>query len=301
MITLNSVLVVVDLQQDTHPALSRALTLAEKARCSLTLVCCIHSNIEELPPLVSDAEQRELKQQSINYYLEQLKALYHHPSNEIFSLNYEVICNASVSRGLIDYLREHKFDLVIKTVHEHTHRKINRMTPTDWQLMREPNTPILLVRENRWPNRSNILGAIDIQAKDKPHQLLNTRIIDYSIYLSKLLEAKPHVVSVFPWPLIELRQFKHLFDEEGYYKEGKRIHKKLLINFVKSYSFGEEQIHIAEGLKPHETLPAIVRATQSQLIILGTVGRKGLAGVLLGNTAEHILDNLQCEVLAVKN
>ncbi len=36
------------------------------------------------------------------------------------------------------------------------------------------------------------------------------------------------------------------------------------------------------------------------LLVLGTIGRSGIAGLLMGNTAERILNKVECSVLAVK-
>ena len=35
-------------------------------------------------------------------------------------------------------------------------------------------------------------------------------------------------------------------------------------------------------------------------MILGTVGRTGLSAALLGNTAEHVISKLSCNLLAIK-
>jgi len=48
---------------------------------------------------------------------------------------------------------------------------------------------------------------------------------------------------------------------------------------------------------------AILETIQEQsidLIIMGTIGRSGLAGILTGNTAERLLPRLQCSLLALK-
>lgn len=63
------------------------------------------------------------------------------------------------------------------------------------------------------------------------------------------------------------------------------------------------------GVKPRlwtsEGLPAeqIVLASQqlhADLLVVGTVGRRGLPGVLIGNTADRVLQDVDCAVLAVK-
>ena len=38
----------------------------------------------------------------------------------------------------------------------------------------------------------------------------------------------------------------------------------------------------------------------AQLVVLGSVGRTGLTAALIGNTAEHIIDRLDCDVLTLK-
>ena len=36
------------------------------------------------------------------------------------------------------------------------------------------------------------------------------------------------------------------------------------------------------------------------LIVMGTIVRTGVAGALMGNTAEHVLDQVECSVLTIK-
>ena len=36
------------------------------------------------------------------------------------------------------------------------------------------------------------------------------------------------------------------------------------------------------------------------LVILGTTGRTGLSAVFIGNTAENVIDKINCDVLALK-
>jgi universal stress protein E len=44
----------------------------------------------------------------------------------------------------------------------------------------------------------------------------------------------------------------------------------------------------------------MAREKEIDLIVMGTVGRTGLSGMLIGNTAEKILRHIACSVLAVK-
>ena len=56
---------------------------------------------------------------------------------------------------------------------------------------------------------------------------------------------------------------------------------------------------MAEGL-PEEVLPDLADSLQATLMIMGCVGRTGLSAALLGNTAEHVVDRLACDMLILK-
>lgn len=52
--------------------------------------------------------------------------------------------------------------------------------------------------------------------------------------------------------------------------------------------------------EPEDVIPEFVVAHGIDLVIMGTVARSGIAGLLVGNTAERVLRKLPCSVLAVK-
>ncbi len=47
-------------------------------------------------------------------------------------------------------------------------------------------------------------------------------------------------------------------------------------------------------------IPAQAEALKADIIVLGTIARTGLSGVIIGNTAEDILNSVSCSVVAVK-
>ena len=59
------------------------------------------------------------------------------------------------------------------------------------------------------------------------------------------------------------------------------------------------QITIVNG-KPESSILALIEKNSIDLVIMGTIGRTGIRGVLTGNTAERLLPRLQCSLLAVK-
>lgn len=62
---------------------------------------------------------------------------------------------------------------------------------------------------------------------------------------------------------------------------------------------GPLEVSVAVGLPAEAILEAIGRY-QIELLVMGTVARTGIRGLLMGNTAERLLPQLPCSVLAVK-
>jgi len=59
------------------------------------------------------------------------------------------------------------------------------------------------------------------------------------------------------------------------------------------------EIHLREDLAENAILHAILN-DQYDLLVMATIARSGLAGFLMGNTAERLLPQVTCSVLAVK-
>ncbi len=59
------------------------------------------------------------------------------------------------------------------------------------------------------------------------------------------------------------------------------------------------RVHLERG-PADDVIPQMVRTYDIDLLVMGTIARAGLDGVFVGNTAERILDEVQCSVLAVK-
>jgi len=57
--------------------------------------------------------------------------------------------------------------------------------------------------------------------------------------------------------------------------------------------------HLSWGT-PWQEIQRIARHQAADLIVIGTVGRSGIKGLLLGNTAEKVLDTCDCSILTVK-
>ena len=66
-----------------------------------------------------------------------------------------------------------------------------------------------------------------------------------------------------------------------------------------AYEYLSPRVHLREG-NPRKVIPEVASELGAGLIVMGTLSRAGIPGLLIGNTAEVILNNVTCSVLAVK-
>jgi nucleotide-binding universal stress UspA family protein len=79
------------------------------------------------------------------------------------------------------------------------------------------------------------------------------------------------------------------------------IHKRLVSELLARYTVKglNPQVHLTEG-NAEDVILSLAREEHIELIVMGTVGRVGLPGFFIGNTAEEVLRQVDCSVLTVK-
>lgn len=297
MFGVSHIAVIVDFDLEAHHGLMRAIDIAKQFNIKLTLVTCVYQQSVEFVHLIKELDAETIRRETCAFYLNKLNQLV--DENQLSDdVTLKVLWHKSSHRGLLEYLNQSNIDLVIKCAKKHSVFK-KLFTPTDWHLLRQCKAPILFVKQGDWPSWKNVLGAININA-DPAHQTLNHDIIDSTLFMAQIWGGNPHLLNAFPWPLVDIVQLEHLLSGEDHYNVVRNAHKEALLQYVKNKPFKKQWLHIAEGVTPEEAIPQILKSTKASLLVLGTVSRSGIEGITIGNTAENIIDELQCEVLAIK-
>jgi universal stress protein E len=76
-------------------------------------------------------------------------------------------------------------------------------------------------------------------------------------------------------------------------------HQSAMADHANDFSIPLINTHVKEGL-PESVIESVAKNIDAELVVMGTVGRTGIPAALIGNTAEHVLDQLSCDVLALK-
>jgi len=176
---------------------------------------------------------------------------------------------------------------------------------TSMHLMRKCPCPVWVVNPDQPAHLSNIMAAVDPNPVDEELNLINIKIMDLATSLAKREGSELVVVNTWIFNLESharsgyIRIPPKMLNEwiENY----KRKHKKVLLKLLEHYQLNELK-HLVYMLKgePEKLIPSLAKAKNIELIVMGTVSRTGIAGLLIGNTAEKILRQVNCSVLTVK-
>lgn len=172
---------------------------------------------------------------------------------------------------------------------------------TDWELLRYSPIPVLLVKSARPYKRPIILSAVDpVHAHAKPSGL-DADIVSASLALRAALRGTLHAVHSYnPFPISATPQdllsprFAARLDDDQEKAARARLRKAV----VKAKIPATRQYLTTSY--PHDAILAISKQTKSSIVVMGAVSRRGVKRLLIGNTAERVLDELACDVLVVK-
>lgn len=172
------------------------------------------------------------------------------------------------------------------------------------KLLREAPMAVLASRTRAESAGGRIVAALDVEDWSIDHQSLNQRIVNAAAAMARCLRV----------PLTLLHGWRiwgsSILERRGHLRPG--VLDQLRAQAEATFRARLEQVAAAcdlEGVEvdlrlihgdPGRVLPRLVRDEAVQMVAMGTVSRSGLTGLVIGNTAERIIRDLGCSLLAVK-
>ncbi|MEP4889780.1 MAG: universal stress protein UspE [Aliiglaciecola sp.] len=300
MSIFNKILAVVDPTTDDQKAFKRALLLAQKTGASVTAFLSIYDFSYEMTTMLTVDERETMRQAVVDDKTDWLANIVEPlAANSSISVDIKVVWHNRPYESVLFEVIDHSYDLIVKGTHEHDTLKSVIFTPTDWHILRKSPVPVLLVKEHDWPSNGNILAAVDVGSEDDEHHSLNKIITKTAGMMADLLEGKVNLVNSYPGTPVNIAIEIPEFDPVGYTESVKQHHAKCMLEHAQKFNIPQENQHLSEGL-PEDVIPSVAKTIDAELVVIGTVGRTGITAALIGNTAEHTIDSLNCDVLAIK-
>lgn len=297
MIECKRILAVVDAERDNQPALSRAYELASKTGATVTAMMVVYDLSYDMTTMLSPDERESMRDAVTKEHAKWLSAQL---KEQGFSETDIVVeWNNRAYESIIYFALNNQIDLVVKATKKHDDLASVIFTPTDWHLMRKCPRPVLLVKEHDWPEGGEIIAAVNVGSEDDEHAVLNDKLTLIANDYASLLKGNVNLVNSYPSTPLNIAIEVPEFDPDTYHDAVKNHHMKEMRSHALKYGIPDNKCVVKEGL-PEKVIPQVAKTLDAELVVIGTVGRVGISAALIGNTAEHVIDELNCDVLAIK-
>jgi len=290
---MKHILVIAEPQGGQQFAFPEALKLAKHTIADIHVVIfCFESHCERLYQSREDDSFIDVKGLVIasaeNNWLKYMES----QSVEV-EVTYEVVWAKQISKWIIEHCDNSTYDLIVKTGNR---SESFFYTSTDWQLFRESSVPVYCISKVHFKPKKVVLVALDLNAKHTDKQKLNENLLEAAFQLSVQTDAVMHCCYAIEVPtlikdldLIDVPARAHQIELEV---RGKAK------NLLELYDIEDEQLHIKQG-KSWKVINQLAHELKAQCIVVGSMGRKGIEGKLIGNTAEKVIHESKTDLLVI--
>lgn len=276
-------------------ALEEALWLVRQTHAQLTLFSVLDTPSDAVELLAErDRPAGEAFDSAGNSALETL-------AEPLRSEGLDVVCHFATGRPWVEIIRavlRDEHDLVIVGTRERARLSQLLFGSTAIKLLRNCPCPVWVTKPQTDKEVLDVLVATDLSP-------VGEKCLQLAISGGQLLDARFHVLhSIEHYGDLRL-EYSDLSDEEVARREANRraqaehqVHDQLSFTDYRTLAWGVK-VHVVDG-RPDVAILDAIQAYDIDLLVMGTVARGGVPGVLIGNTAERLLPELTCSVLAVK-
>lgn len=296
MTSFTHILIDLDPSLPSHPALDAAIEVAVRCNAAVKIV----DVLGEVPFATRHYLTPQLEADLVAHRLEQLRI--------VAARIKEVPVTTEVLRGrpataIVREVLRSRHDLLVRSHGRDLDERGRPFGAIDMELMRHCPCPIWLAgSQKRLGPEFRVLAAVHANPDDPTEQTLNDSILKLALTMTELMAGRLRVVQA--WTAFGESLLKsHMPQEEiVQYVESARAHEEEALRTLTrplAERLKDATIDIVKG-EPEDVIPAHVEANGVDLVVMGTVARSGITGLVMGNTAERVLRRLRVSVLATK-
>ena len=283
-------LVVADIE-DTCSATPRGLQLAAKLGYAVEVVAFAYEPLKRLK--LSKDRQAKVRKQLLAEREKSMQARIDKYRDKDQKVTLKVVWRKDIHPWVIQRAAS-GFNGVIKTGHR---SESALYTSTDWHLLRECPAPVFIVAEKKWNRTKSILATVDLGTRNREKKKLNDKVVAQAKLLSAALDAPLNIICAIEVPT--LLADMDLVDEGQYVKEQKQAMTPHIKQLAEAHDLPASVFRCKKG-PVAKVIGSEAARVRAQLVIMGTVGRRGVKARLIGNTAEAVLRHLRTDILTIK-
>jgi universal stress protein E len=298
---IQNILVIVDPTAKQRPAVAKGALLAQKFSARLDLFICDTQAARNARFAQHMKESPRKPLQQLGPWLESIAAPLRDQGLDVTT---EILSADPLHTALLDRVKHTCAGLVIKDTHHHTMAQRSFLTNTDWELIRGCPVPLLLVKSTPWSANHRIGAALDPGHMDDKPRLLDHCILDEAARFTQALGGELHAIhtyipaamiaSAVAVPALVIDIPSETLEEE------RKSRLKDLTALTSDYPVRADNIHLEMG-GVTEALCRVAGEYEIDIMAMGAISRRGWKRMLIGSTAELVLEQLPCDMLVVKS
>ncbi len=281
-------------------AINRAIHLAMENEAILTLMDVVKPVPKGLGILVETHASTELEAQIAKDHRQELLRMASEYSDTGVAID-AIVSVGDPAQEIVRQVLANQHDLVMKTA-DGLSASGRIFGSVGRSLLRICPCPVWLLKPEIHGEFDRVLAAVDVDAEDEGHIELNRKILKLAHSVAQRENAELHVVGAWDlWMETSLRRRAgdkatdaELARHES--RANQSLNELLHVDYAKPNEFHR---HLKCG-PAASVIRTIADKIEADLLVMGTVCRTGVAGFLIGNTAETVLSDIGCSVLAVK-
>lgn len=268
-------------------AVERGVAIAEKSNATLTFVSVLDADGTKRR-LIHDA--KDIASNVFDEAHALLGQFVQQANQRGVSAEARVVMGKSWIK-LIEEVLKHQHDLVIVgTRHEGLMDRV-LFGSTAIKLLRKCPCPVWVTKPSHGLPISKILVAHDLGA-------VGRHALDLGVELARAFDLQLHVIhAIEQLPVGDPTGFG--LTPPGAEAMHEEARERILVELGGADLQRVPEIRVMSGF-PESAIMDMIEEKSIDLLIMGTLGRSGIRGVLTGNTAERLLPRLQCSMLAIK-
>jgi universal stress protein E len=168
---------------------------------------------------------------------------------------------------------------------------------TDWHLLRSCQAPVLLVGKKRWKKGGGILATVDLDTGNRTKQKLNIDVVLEARHYAEMFDVPLQVLAVIEVPT--LLNDLDLVDAKTWAMQRTEELQPRLEELSSETGLPLSRFKLKRG-PVAGTIVSEASSMKAQLVVMGTVGRRGVKAQVMGNTSEAVLGMLKLDTLTLK-
>ena len=233
-------------------------------------------------------------------YREHLEGVARRLRNTGLKVNVAAEWDFPVYEAIVRQAHRVKADLIVAECHAGRRLAPWLLHVTDWELLRTSPVPVLLVKNARAYQKPVVLAALDpSHAFEKPVKL-DSAILDTAGAFTKALHGSLHAMHAYAAVSLGADSVNGVgaaLAMEAISETQARARKGFARAVARKVPRARQ--HLVCDV-PIDAIPQTARATDAALVVMGAISRSGFERLIVGNTAERVLNQLTCDVLVVK-